>query len=326
MKNLVGALLLCIGFILAKSAAGAEPAPPSNAPNLEQARASFQQGVDLFHEGNFDAALAEFRKAYRVSPSYRILFNIAQAYYEIHDYVNALKFNKQYLADGGAEIPPARRAQVEETNQKLQTRIAQLDITVNVDGAEVRVDDVVVGTSPLPGPIAVNPGPRRVWAAKAGTSAPVRTVSPAGGDRVKVAMEIAIPSRPRAVASESVTGTEASDPPRSRTPLIASLTVTGACAVATGVFAWLALSAKRDFDNDLSRYGVTASDIDSDRSRLRSRALYTDIAGAATLVAASVSLYFYVSAPASSTSRASKPSPYAVLAPTVGGLALQGGW
>src|SRR5256885_2175420 len=87
---------------------------------VEEARIRFQRGVQLFHEGSFEAALAEFRKAYQVAPSYRLLYNIGQVHYELHDYVGALKSFRQYLTDGSTDIPADRRVAVEAEIRKLE--------------------------------------------------------------------------------------------------------------------------------------------------------------------------------------------------------------
>ena len=68
--------------------------------------------------------MAEFRKAYQISPSYRVLYNIAQTQYALHDFVGAYKSLMQYMSEGGGEIPADRRTQVDEMLAKLEERIA----------------------------------------------------------------------------------------------------------------------------------------------------------------------------------------------------------
>jgi hypothetical protein len=328
MRALVAVFVLVFATSVVAAESGHAPAEGS----IEKARASFQQGVDLFHEGNFEAALAEFRKAYATAPSYRILYNIAQAYYEIHDYVNALKTYQQYLTDGGADVPAARRAQVEDASQKLQGRIAYLDILVNISGAEVRVDDVAVGTSPLSGPVAVNPGPRRLSAVKAGLAATAQLITAAGGDHISLALEfpnLASPKKwPNLLQDAEPKGrtSTAASTSRSRTPLVVSLVATGACAVTTGVFGWLALRAKSDFDRDLSTFKVSSSQLDSDRSQLRTYARVTDVAMLATLVAAGFSVYFASTRSGEPAPQTAMPRPFVAVGPTLGGMVVRGGW
>jgi hypothetical protein len=330
MNNLIRIWLMGLGFMFASQALAAESAGKSaNDGNLEAARAAFQRGVELFHEGDFTAALLEFQKADRIGPSYRIQYNIAQTYYELHDYVASLKAFKLYLANGEAEIPAARKSQVEDTIQRLQARIASLDISVGVEGALVSLDDVPVGVSPLPGPVPANPGLRRVSAVKAGMPIVSRSVTVSGGDRVEIALDL----RGAARSASSTAGVAQSPPSlpkkaaeHSHTPLILGLVATGACAVTTGIFGWLALRAQSRLDRDLDTYNVSPNDLNVDRSRLRSFALVTDIAAGATLLAGGLSLYLALTGSGDETARVTPPRSRLVLTPTRNGVALQGGW
>jgi tetratricopeptide (TPR) repeat protein len=304
------------------------PKPPSDA-TTESARASFQRGVELFHEGNFEAALAEFRKANELAPSYRILYNIAQTCFEVHDYVNALKYYRQYLADGGADISGPRKSSVEELIQKLNSRIAFVEVSVNVEGAQISVDDVPVGISPLDGPIPLNPGARRVSASKAGLAVATRTLTVAGSDKQSLTLTLRDPATlvPGPSDESAVElSSQAKSPSESNAALVTALAATGVCAVTTGVFGWLAVRAKNDFNRDLDTLNVSQSQMDNHRSRLQTFALVTDIAAAATVVSGAVSLYFVLARPARGKAQPSKPSPFVALSPTPTGVALHGGW
>jgi hypothetical protein len=336
MKTQARVLSITLFFVTASATAlaadASSTAPPESA--VEKARNSFQQGVQLFHEGSFEAALSEFRKAYRLAPSYRILYNIAQAYYELHDYVSASKALKQYTTDGGNDISSSRRAQVDEINQKLDARIAYLDILINEDGADIRIDDLSVGTSPLPAPIAVNAGPRRISAVKPGFAVAARNLTAAGGDRIKVILDLPEPEVARAGDQRSPASralpdlTNSAEPASSPipTPLLVTLAATTAGAVATGVFVWLAIDAKKDFDNRLSTFGSTRTQIDSDRSRMKNYALLADGFGAATLVAGGVSVYLALTRHGSVGHRAAERRSSLDVSPTLGGMVVHGSW
>lgn len=321
--------LIGLTMLIAIPALAADNTPkPSAEANTETARASFQRGVELFHEGNFEAALAEFRKANEIAPSYRILYNIAQTYFEVHDYVSALKYYKQYLADGGAEVPPARKSSVEEIIQKLNMRIAFVEISVNVEGARISVDDVPIGISPLEGAVPLNPGDRRLSASKAGLPAATRTITVAGSDRQSVTLVLADPAGLAQAPGNSALAEVSNEGPTSSSnaALVTSLAATGVCAVTAGIFGWLTVGAKNDLDRDLDTFDVSASQLDHDRSRLRTFALITDIAAAATLVSGGVSLYFVLARSSKGKPHVSKPSPFVALSPTPTGVALQGRW
>lgn len=332
MKRNVTTLAACLLLLLVSSAKAAGLTDASNP--TERARASFHRGVQLYGEGSFEAALAEFRKAYQWSPNYRLLYNIAQTYFELHDYVNASRSLKQYSQEGGSEITPERRAEVADLNQKLEERIAHLDIVCNLDGADLRVDDISVGVSPLAAPILVNAGPRRVTAIKAGHPVVARMVTVAGAEKAKVMMDIPAAGEPTAIASPRpgmtsdasvAIGQNASTPqePR-RAGLITSAVIAGGCAITTGVFGYLALKSKHDFDLALGRIPNTKDNVDSARSKMKTYAHLTDAFGAATLVSGAVVLYYLLSDGTAKKARTTKSS--VALLPTAGGMVLHGHW
>jgi PEGA domain len=320
MRSPYLALALFSCAALLPRTAPADPNPKaSSEPAVEEGRLRFQKGVALYREGSFEAALAEFQKAYQVAPSYRLLYNIAQVQDELHDYVSAVKAFKQYLADGGSEVPPERVSQVLSEIQKLEGRIATIDVSTNVDGAEVRIDDVPSGTSPLHAPISVNAGPRRIYVSKPGYPSTARSITVAGGDHVRVALDLTPPAPPRPVAIEEAK----KPPPRMEVPESKShaaawigLATTGVLAAGAGVFGLLAYNAKKDFDHDLSTFPVTKKKVDDDRSRMVRFATATDALSAATVVAAGFTLYFAVSGGSDTPKRVG-------VSPTPGGLLLR---
>jgi tetratricopeptide (TPR) repeat protein len=292
--------ILCCVTLLPRTAPADPPPKGASDQNLEEARLRFQKGVQLFREGSFEAALAEFQKAYQLAPSYRLLYNIAQVEDELHDYVSAMKAFKQYLVDGGGEISAERMNQVSAEIQKLEGRIAHVDVATNVDGAEIRIDDVPAGTTPLRAPIPVNAGPRRIYVSKPGYPATARNVTVAGGERVRIALELAPlapPPRPVLAAEEPRKPPPRPDAPegRSHAGAYIGLAVTGVLAAGTGASALLAWNAKKEFDHELAAYPTTKQRIDDDRSRMVKYATVTDALAAATILAGGVTLYLAVS-------------------------------
>jgi tetratricopeptide (TPR) repeat protein len=304
-------------------------ASPDGSTALEKARLSFRQGVHLYNEGSFEAALAEFRKAYQLSPNYRLLYNIALTYFDIHDYVSSIKNLKQYVQEGGSDLTPERRRQVSELTQKLEERIASIEIDCNIDGADIRVDDMYVGVSPLSFPVLVNAGPRRIIAVKPGYSVAARLVTVGGKEKARVSLEIA-PLAKDAVADRgrgASVGTNALSPapkPPVRVALVTAGVVAGGCAIATSVFGLLALDAKNNFNNELLRIPNTKDNVDSARSKMKTYAHLTDAFGAAALVSGGVALYLLLSDsnPKATTEKKSTVA----FSPTLGGVSLHGAW
>jgi tetratricopeptide (TPR) repeat protein len=310
---------LALALLLLLAAAPARAAePPSRA--LDEARTRFQAGVQLFHEGSFDAALAEFRKAYSLAPSYRVLYNIAQVQFELHDYVESLKTFRQYLQEGGADIPPDRRTQVEGEVQKLERRVSLVQINVDVDGAQILVDDVPVGTSPLRLPIMVNAGSRRVTATKPGRVTTARALTVAGGDRVTVDLnlpEVAV-ARPIEAATPLQPAPQAERP---RTKMWVALAATTALAIGAGTFALLTRQAERDFKTQLDTFPNSKDNIDAARDRMARNAAITDGLAGATLLAGGLTLYFAFS---HSDDEPEANRAQVQVLPTLGGVAVSG--
>jgi tetratricopeptide (TPR) repeat protein len=316
-------LLLTLILSLAARPLVAAPSLPDPAV-VEEARVRFQRGVQLFHEGSFEAALAEFRRAYQIAPSYRILYNLAQVHFELHDYVGALRSFKQYLNDGLGEITPERRAQVEADMQKLEGRVAYLDISTNLAGADILVDDQPVGISPLDGPVLVNAGIRRVSAAKSGRTSPQRNVTMAGGDHVKIAVMIPDPPPTRgAAAAVSQSLPLAPAPvPTDHGRVWLGLGATAVLGAVAGGMALATRQAKKAFDSELNTFPSTKERLDATRSRMVVLAAVTDGLTAAALVAGGITLYFAVTGDDSSARGQARST--LALGVSPGGLTVRG--
>ena len=91
-----------------------------------EARAAFSEGVDAFEAGNIEDALRAFETAYALRPSYKILFNIAQAQAELNETERAIQTFEKYLEDGGNEISEGRRLKVEEEIKRLRIKAGEL--------------------------------------------------------------------------------------------------------------------------------------------------------------------------------------------------------
>jgi hypothetical protein len=273
-------------------------APLAHANGTEDARSHFTRAVELFKEGDFRAALIEFQRAYDAAPNYKVLYNLGQTSLELQDYAGALKAFRGYLDGGGREIPPARRTQVEADLKKLESRIARVDVVVNVEGADVTVDDVSVGKSPLREPVLVGAGRRRIAASKAGLTPTSRVIDVAGGDHPRVSLELVEATQQVVTVTQPQQheeGQTVAPPPPTPTERTTTgpstafwigLGTTGALAVGAGVLGGLALSSKSTFDSRVQQVGATTQQIDDARNQTRAFALAADITGGVAIAAA----------------------------------------
>ncbi len=285
--------------------APAPVAPPDSAVSLE-ARARYARGVALYDAGSYAEALVELERANALAPSYKLLYSIGLVRVQLEDFVGASSAFTRYLAEGADGLSPARRSETTRRLEELRRKVATLEIHVSVDGAEVVLDDVVIGVSPLATGVAVNPGRHKIVARLSGYRADALSLGVSSLDRIPVTLE---PARetPPAPAPELALGPVAMPPrdapapvdpsPReSRRPLgaPASASWIGAGtftvgAVVTGV---LALQASSDLDARKSGTPSPRSDLDDLGDRAHRFAVVSDICLVGAVLAAGSAVYF----------------------------------
>ncbi len=277
----------------------------------EEASNRYKKGVDLYKEGDYRAALIEFKRAYELSPNFAVLYNMGQVYFQLQDYVGALAALEQYLNDGGAQVPAARRAEVQKDIDKLKSRIARIEIVTNVSDGEVSIDDVGIGKSPLPKPVMVSAGRRKITVSKPGLTPVSKMVDVAGADNLRVSIDL---TETTSGTPPPLTGTppasETQPPPDTNTPPNASASadssssaptvawiITGLLVAGTATTGILALGASNDLQTQRDEPGASRQSLNDAQSKTQSLALVTDVLGAAALVAGGVSLYLTLSSP-----------------------------
>ena len=261
---------------------------------IEQARQRFAQATKLYKDGDFDAALIQFERAYELKPNYKVLYNIGQTYFQLRQYVEARDAMARYVAEGGDQIDPQRLAVVRQDLMDLEQRIAQLILTVNVPNAVVLVDGKKVGTTPLPGPIPVSEGQRTLSVEAPNRGVLHRLVRVAGGDRQTLHLEF------EERMTSGARGPEAHPGPH----LGAGFWATAAGAVAlgagAGITGYLALHAQADNRDQRKQVGVRRSELDDSDQRARVFALGTDVLAGAAILCAGVATIIWVSSPSRS--------------------------
>ncbi|HSO33849.1 MAG TPA: PEGA domain-containing protein [Labilithrix sp.] len=272
---------------------------PAGAQSAE-AETHFKRGVSLYQEGDFKAALAEFRRAYEISHKWQLLYNVGQAEYQTHDYAAALSSFETFLREGGERIPKSRRADIEQEIARLRMRVGKVTVRANVAGAAVLIDDELVGTVPVTRNVAV--GGRRILVKKEGYAPWSRSVEVASGDDLQfdVVLEGGPPVPSRAESSPGPASPPPPPPPGGpggHRFFWEPWAVTGVLAAATVTTGILALGASSRLDHEKNRYDVTDEELDDASSRAKTFAVVTDIFFFTTLAAAGVSVYFTLKPP-----------------------------
>ena len=315
--------------LLAIALGNAAPTRADSAPDLiefgvSEPRERFRRGVELYREGSYDAALAEFQKAYELAPDYRVLYNLAQVQAERHDYVAGLRLLDDYVAKGSSQIPESRMAQVESTRTRLRSRIATLWVNSPIEGAEVLVDGRIAGKLPLTTPILLNAGVHHVTLRKPGLEVAARELTIAGNETVKFEFPIAaevsrtqapvpattvVPAKvdvdlrvrndpaPMSMADDTQSG-EAS---AVRTPMWLALISTAVFTGGAATFGAL-VSAKNDsLERELAAFPADRGRVATLNSQLKRDAALFDVFLLGATVSAGVAVYFALSAASSNT-------------------------
>lgn len=294
---------LLLAALLAQPIAAFADKPAPTEPQKAEARARYERGLKLYDQGAYEPALVEMRRAYELHPTYKILYNIGLIHKQLNDHAAALDAFNGYLAEGGKKIDPKRHAEVEKYVSELKPLVATLEIMVDLPGAEITVDDAVVGTSPMTTTVTVNAGKRKVTAKIAGKPAATRVVTVAGSDALTVKLEL---DEPKTTATTTTTTNNTTKAPSEKAPAPGEPTrqlpwlwygVTGALAVGAGTMGFLALRSSGDLSDKRSAPNTSRDDLDSASSRTKTFALVTDVLLVSTIAAAGLSLYLTINAP-----------------------------
>lgn len=118
----------------------------------------FDRGYLLAQQGNLEAAIAEFSRAYAVSPHPIVLYNLGQAYAASGRAVEAVQTLQTYLKLADAAEYAKQRADAAALIEYQSQRIGALRVDVEPAGAELSIDGTPVGRAPLTEPLPLVAG------------------------------------------------------------------------------------------------------------------------------------------------------------------------
>lgn len=139
-----------------------EAVPEAPGGGREVARRHFELAKAAVEAGRFRDAAEHFELAYDAAPNPAVLYNLGQARATLGDYAEATVALTRYLHEGGASVPPARRAAVNRDLERLRRELTALEVRSDPSGATVAVDGREVGRTPLTPPVLVTAGRRRI--------------------------------------------------------------------------------------------------------------------------------------------------------------------
>ncbi len=290
------ALALLAVLLLSLAAVGAS-AQEADSPTHEAGK-HFQRGVVLYSEADYRAALVEFKRAYSLAPNVAVLYNVGETEYQLQDYAGALTTFKQYLAESSPT--ESHRAEVEGSVEVLRTRVGHLNVATIPPGAEVTIDDQLVGKTPLDEPVLVSIGHRKVVAMMSGRSPVTRFVDVAADDNVSVSLPL-----PASADGSQVSGRlqqialPADVPPVSRGSGAAIRVIgwvaTGALAAGAVTFGLLANKTATDLSDARRTFPTTIATLNHYANLTTTYAVIADSLTAAAVVVGGITLFSTVS-------------------------------
>ncbi len=109
------------------------PPPPQLTPAQRDAEDHFKNGIALYTDHNYTAALAEYEQAYKLDPFPGYLYNIGITQKELFRYAEAIDTLQKYLALY-AKITPEQQAEARDKIREMTKLLA--DVSVEITPAE----------------------------------------------------------------------------------------------------------------------------------------------------------------------------------------------
>jgi hypothetical protein len=165
--------------------------PSSARADRKEAGERYKKAVSLYKEGDYGAALAEFRAAYNASPTWEVLYNIGLSERRLFKYGQAVKTLNRYLEEGGKKVPKDRRESVEKELEQISGLTAVISVTVTgpaAKGAKLSVDGEVLGLAPLTEVLLLGPGRHTFKAEREGFAAEEKVVEVVSRTKVEVSL------------------------------------------------------------------------------------------------------------------------------------------
>ncbi len=154
-----------------------------------------ENGVKLYADHNYPAALVEFRAAYDAKPSANPLLDIALCDKEMFRYPQAIQALKDALARHGATMAPSDKKGAEDAIKEMEAILGTVTLTVTPHGATVLVDGDELRSGAADQPIKLGPGAHKIVARADGYKGEERSVLISSGLDAKVAITL-VPEEP----------------------------------------------------------------------------------------------------------------------------------
>jgi hypothetical protein len=173
LRRSVGVSALAV-LLCSATPAWAEEDPTTTAA----ARERFKEGVSYFDQKQYEKARAAFLQAYALKKHPAVLLNLAHSELRSGHERDAAKHFAIYLREPN-EGSPSEREAAQAGLAAAKAVLAEINVSTSPD-AEILVNGQSEGTSPLPGPVYVDPGTHTIEAKKGNRIAKLTLTAKAG--------------------------------------------------------------------------------------------------------------------------------------------------
>jgi hypothetical protein len=157
----------------------------------EEAARLYAEGMTAVEAKDWAKARDLLDRAYKARKHWKIAVNLGRVEVELGRSRDAAEHLEYFLKNADpSSVLPADRQKVLDLLNQVRLKVATVAVTVDVSGADVSVDGKVVGKSPLPERVFVEPGKHVVEAKREGYRPAQEPVDLAAGGTREVVFEM----------------------------------------------------------------------------------------------------------------------------------------
>lgn len=185
------ALALALAVALPAGAATAQEEASMAFSNLPMTR--YRKAHAAMQRNDWQGARTVLLELWNKSKSYDVAASLAQVEHALGNDVSAARYLSFAVAHLAPKERPETLARYRAALDELEERVGQLQVSVNREAAEVRVDGTLIGLSPIPSTVFVEPGEHTVEA-RSKDGAATNRIEVARGASVMVELFLAKPA------------------------------------------------------------------------------------------------------------------------------------
>ena len=140
------------------------------------AQKHYANGLAFIESEDFASAASEFKASVNLFPTKEGYFNMANCYKAIDQYAEALDAIVKLRIDFGKELTRKWKKDIDDFEASVRALVANLTINVNVEGAAILVDGLMISTSPMKEPLMLAVGEHEISVSMPGYETEARTV------------------------------------------------------------------------------------------------------------------------------------------------------